>query len=131
MHQELTVAQIQAQAREQARTGPLGVVVVDYLQLVAADRSLPRQEQVDSVARGLKLLAKSWPCPSSPPRSSTAAPSSARTSPRAAASSTAGGSASAVGAPAADGMSSAVGVAGADGVSATISAESRFSRVLW
>jgi replicative DNA helicase len=65
----LNVTMIRAKARDvtRKRTG-LGLVVVDYLQLVkpASDR-VNRQEQVASVSRGLKLLARelgcrSWRC---------------------------------------------------------------------
>lgn len=42
----------------------LGIVVVDYLQLVApADSKAPRQEQVAQVSRSLKLLAKQLDVP--------------------------------------------------------------------
>jgi replicative DNA helicase len=57
---ELTVSQIRAKARDVARSPQgLGIVVVDYLQLVtAADVRAPRQEQVASVSRALKVMAK-------------------------------------------------------------------------
>jgi replicative DNA helicase len=61
----LTVAQIRARARDVARSSAgLGIVVVDYLQLVTpADGRAPRQEQVASVSRSLKLLAKELQVP--------------------------------------------------------------------
>lgn len=62
---ELTVAQIRARARDVARSSQgLGIVVVDYLQLVkAADVRAPRQEQVASVSRALKVMAKELQVP--------------------------------------------------------------------
>lgn len=56
-----TVAHIRAHARKVARRHDLGLVVVDYLQLVAPAphmRTAKRHEQVDDVARSLKLLAR-------------------------------------------------------------------------
>lgn len=55
----LSVNQIRARARTVLRRHGLGLIVIDYLQLVApADRKAPRQEQVAGVARDLKNLAK-------------------------------------------------------------------------
>ena len=53
------VAAIRGRARDMTRRGHLGLVIVDYLQLVApTDRKAPREQQVASVSRGLKLMAK-------------------------------------------------------------------------
>lgn len=50
-----TIARI---ARDLHRRGNLGLIVVDYLQLVSArDRRMPREQQVADVSRGLKKLA--------------------------------------------------------------------------
>lgn len=58
------LASIRADARAVARRHPLGVVVVDYLQLVTpADQRLSRQEQVGHMTRGLKRLAKELAVP--------------------------------------------------------------------
>lgn len=56
----MTVAGIRAKARDIVHeTGRLDLVVVDYLQLVRpADPKAPREQQVGSISRGLKLLAK-------------------------------------------------------------------------
>ena len=56
---------IRAKARDMTRAKPpLGLVVVDYLQLItAADPRQPREQQVASFSRGLKLLAKELSCP--------------------------------------------------------------------
>lgn len=61
----LNVTMIRAKARDVTRkpTG-LGLVVVDYLQLVKpANDRVNRQEQVASVSRGLKLLARELQVP--------------------------------------------------------------------
>lgn len=46
------------------RNGDVGLIVVDYLQLLTpADERAPREQQVAGMARGLKLLAKELKCP--------------------------------------------------------------------
>lgn len=56
---------IRAQARDMTRLpGGLALVVVDYLQLIRpADPRQPREQQVASFSRGLKLLAKELSVP--------------------------------------------------------------------
>lgn len=60
-----SMATIAGYARECHRSPQgLGIVVIDYLQLVApADTKTPRQEQVAGVSRSLKLLAKQLSVP--------------------------------------------------------------------
>jgi replicative DNA helicase len=60
-----TVTQIAAQARRvRRRTGKLGLIVIDYLQLIEPDNQKdPRQEQVAKIARRLKLLARELEVP--------------------------------------------------------------------
>lgn len=56
-----TVADIKSYARSVQRRQPVGLVVVDYLQLVDPVphmRRAPRHEQVSHVSRSLKLIAK-------------------------------------------------------------------------
>lgn len=57
---DIGIAGIRTIARDLTRTQRgLGLLVVDYLQLMKpADKRAPRQEQVASLSRGLKLLAK-------------------------------------------------------------------------
>lgn len=57
---DIGLAGIRTIARDLTRTQRgLGLLVVDYLQLMKpADKRSPRQEQVASLSRGLKLLAK-------------------------------------------------------------------------
>lgn len=60
-----TVAEIASTARRiKRRQEGLGLIVVDYLQLIEPDRSTdPRQEQVAKIARRLKALARELQCP--------------------------------------------------------------------
>lgn len=54
-----SVARVRARARRLQRAGGLGLIVVDYLQLMApADKRANRTEQVGSLSRGLKAVAK-------------------------------------------------------------------------
>lgn len=54
-----SVLQIRARARTTSRRLPLGLVVVDYLQLMAArDYRVNREQQVGEMSQGLKSLAK-------------------------------------------------------------------------
>ena len=54
-----TLADIRAGAREAARRQQLGLIVVDYLQLVRpTDRRMPREQQVAELSRGFKRLAR-------------------------------------------------------------------------
>lgn len=54
-----SLAQIRARARSTSRRFDLGLIVVDYLQLIAPrDRRAPREQQVGENSEGLKALAK-------------------------------------------------------------------------
>ena len=61
----LTVMDVRARARRiKQREGDLGVVVVDYLQLMSSrSRSENRQVEVSEMSRGLKLLARELETP--------------------------------------------------------------------
>lgn len=59
-----TVSDIRARARSLARKGRLGIIVVDYLQLMQSHRRGERREQeVAGFSRALKLLAKELQVP--------------------------------------------------------------------
>jgi len=59
-----TVSEIAACARRLMRKGGLGLIVIDYLQLIEPDNaSDPRQEQVAKIARRLKGLARELKIP--------------------------------------------------------------------
>jgi replicative DNA helicase len=54
-----TISQIAALARIHHRRDKIGLVVVDYLQLISPeDKRTPREQQVAEISRGLKLLAR-------------------------------------------------------------------------
>jgi len=61
----VTVMEIRAKARRlQSKVGPLGMVVVDYIQLMTGNsRAENRQVEVAEISRGLKILARELQCP--------------------------------------------------------------------
>lgn len=62
--QSQTLLQLRARARTTARRMDLGMIVVDYLQLMAPrDRRVPREQQVGELSEGLKSLAKEMRVP--------------------------------------------------------------------
>lgn len=59
-----TVRSIAANARAAARGGKLGLIVVDYLQLMTPTNTrVKREEQVSDITRRLKQIAKRLSCP--------------------------------------------------------------------
>lgn len=59
-----SLAQIRARARSTSRRMPLGLIVVDYLQLMSPrDRRVSREQQVGENSEGLKALAKELEVP--------------------------------------------------------------------
>ena len=60
-----TVMEMRAKARRiKARHGDLGMIVVDYLQLMSTPgRTESRQVEVSELSRGLKILARELDCP--------------------------------------------------------------------
>lgn len=61
----VTVMEIRAKARRlQSKIGPLGMIVVDYIQLMTGNaRAENRQTEVAEISRGLKILARELQCP--------------------------------------------------------------------
>lgn len=60
----LTFRELSAVARRMTRRDGLGLLVVDYLQLMEPDdRRVPREQQVAQISRSLKLLAKDLDIP--------------------------------------------------------------------
>lgn len=61
----LTVMDVRARARRiKQQEGDLGIVIVDYLQLMSSrSRSENRQVEVAEMSRGLKILARELECP--------------------------------------------------------------------
>lgn len=60
-----TMAKIRSSARTTSRRlGPLGLIAIDYAQLITpSDRRMPREQQVAEISRQTKLLAKEFACP--------------------------------------------------------------------
>ena len=59
-----TVMEIRAKARRlKARHGGLGLIIVDYLQLMSGGSAENRQLEVSSISRGLKILARELEVP--------------------------------------------------------------------
>lgn len=58
----LTVTQMRARARRAAKKHGLSLIVVDYIQL-AMGEGQSREQEVSSISRGLKALAKEFCCP--------------------------------------------------------------------
>lgn len=61
----LTLAQIRSRARKLHKKNPLSLIVIDYLQLCAskARNDDNREQEISSISRGLKALAKELNCP--------------------------------------------------------------------
>lgn len=61
----LTITQARAKARRlKQRQGRLDLVIIDYMQLMSAGSRVPsRQEEIASISRGLKAMAKELGCP--------------------------------------------------------------------
>lgn len=59
-----TMSQVAAIARRLKRRQQLDIVIIDYLQLIESeDRNLPREQQISSITRRLKFLAKDLSIP--------------------------------------------------------------------
>ena len=59
-----TMTQVAAIARRQHRKSPLGVIIIDYLQLIEPDeKGAPREQQIAQISRHLKFLAKELKVP--------------------------------------------------------------------
>ena len=58
------MSQIGAIARRQHRRSPLGIIIVDYLQLIEPEeKAAPREQQIAQISRRLKFLAKELKVP--------------------------------------------------------------------
>lgn len=59
-----TMTQVAAIARRLHRKSPLGVIIIDYLQLIEPDeKNAPREQQIAQISRRLKFLAKELKVP--------------------------------------------------------------------
>lgn len=64
----LTITQMRSRARRAAKKHGLSLIVVDYIQLASGDgqgrgERQSREQEVSSISRGLKALAKEFNCP--------------------------------------------------------------------
>lgn len=61
----LSLADLRSRCRKLAAQRPLGLVVVDYLQLMRGEqvRGGSREQEISSISRGLKQLARELKCP--------------------------------------------------------------------
>jgi len=60
----LTIMELRAKARRLYARHKLGFIVIDYLQLISpGDPSIPREQQVSEVSRGVKAMAKELDLP--------------------------------------------------------------------
>lgn len=60
----LTIVEMRARARRIHSRHPLGLVIIDYLQLVSGvDNRTPREQQIAEISRGVKAMAKELKVP--------------------------------------------------------------------
>jgi replicative DNA helicase len=59
----VTITDIRAKARRIAQKQQLGLIIVDYLQLIMSTSRVDRHQQIAEISRGLKLLARELQCP--------------------------------------------------------------------
>jgi replicative DNA helicase len=62
-HPECTLGRIRAHLRRKARTNPVRLVIIDYLQLMQAPKAESRERAVAEISRGLKLMAMEFRVP--------------------------------------------------------------------
>ncbi|MFI6510069.1 replicative DNA helicase [Streptosporangium sp. NPDC050855] len=58
-----SLERIRSVLRTLLRTGPIGMVVVDYLQLLTAPKAASREQEIAALTRGMKLLAMEFRVP--------------------------------------------------------------------
>ena len=61
---EITVSEIRSRCRKYKAENNLGLVIIDYLQLIESDKKAPsKQQEVSDISRGLKALAREMDVP--------------------------------------------------------------------
>ena len=61
---EITVSEIRSRCRKYKAENNLGLVIIDYLQLIESDKKVPsKQQEVSDISRGLKALAREMDVP--------------------------------------------------------------------
>ncbi len=59
----LTILEIRAKARRLQSKESIGLIIIDYLQLINGDGRLPREQQISEISRGIKAMAKELKVP--------------------------------------------------------------------
>ena len=57
------ILELRAKARRLTQKASIGLIVVDYLQLIAGDSKLPRENQIADISRQIKAMAKELKIP--------------------------------------------------------------------
>jgi len=60
---DLTVIQMLASARQMQKSHGIGLVIIDYIQLMSPDKASSRQEEVSKISRGLKAMSRALDIP--------------------------------------------------------------------
>ncbi len=60
---DISLSDVKSQCRKIKSEHGLGMIVIDYLQLMKGSSGLPREQQISEISRGLKGLAKELECP--------------------------------------------------------------------
>ncbi|MDR0680100.1 MAG: replicative DNA helicase [Puniceicoccales bacterium] len=59
----LTVLEMRAKARRIHSKESIGLIIIDYLQLINGDSRVPREQQISEISRGIKAMAKELKIP--------------------------------------------------------------------
>jgi replicative DNA helicase len=54
----LTIFEMRAKARRMHSKEKIGLIIIDYLQLIGGDNRVPREQQISEISRGVKLMAR-------------------------------------------------------------------------
>lgn len=54
----LTILEMRAKARRVCSKEDIGLIIIDYLQLISGDSRVPREQQIAEISRGVKAMAK-------------------------------------------------------------------------
>lgn len=59
----LSILEMRAKARRLKSKESIGLIIIDYLQLINGDNRLPREQQISEISRGIKAMAKELKVP--------------------------------------------------------------------
>jgi replicative DNA helicase len=59
----LTILEMRAKARRMHSKEGIGLIIIDYLQLINGDNRIPREQQIAEISRGIKAMAKELKIP--------------------------------------------------------------------